>query len=132
MENENKILIIRVIRSFEYRTIKNLILKDIDLNTNVSDFKKLVADKIQTTPGFTPFKTKQYGNVNINIVYSMKIFFVPHGQKPNNLTINIENDHFFLNNNKSLAENGVVYETEISFFVMEDYLKYKENPENKW
>ncbi|EAL65746.1 hypothetical protein DDB_G0283523 [Dictyostelium discoideum AX4] len=124
MENENKILIIRVIRSFEYRTIKNLILKDIDLNTNVSDFKKLVADKIQTTPGFTPFKTKQYD--------SMKIFFVPHGQKPNNLTINIENDHFFLNNNKSLAENGVVYETEISFFVMEDYLKYKENPENKW
>ncbi|KAM9988716.1 hypothetical protein ACTFIZ_012564 [Dictyostelium cf. discoideum] len=124
MENENKILIIRVIRSFEYRTIKNLILKDIDLNTNVSDFKKLVSDKIQTTPGFTPFKTKQYD--------SMKIFFVPHGQKPNNLTINLENDHFFLNNNKSLAENGVVYETEISFFVMEDYLKYKENPENKW
>ncbi|KAN0040487.1 hypothetical protein ACTA71_008824 [Dictyostelium dimigraforme] len=124
MENENKILIIRVIRSFEYRTIKNLILKDIDLNTNVSDFKKLVLEKIQTTPGFTPFKTKQYD--------SMKIFFVPHGQKPNNLTINIENDHFFLNNNKSLTENGVVYETEISFFVMEDYLKYKENPENKW
>ncbi|KAN0014523.1 hypothetical protein ACTFIU_000841 [Dictyostelium citrinum] len=124
MENENKILIIRVIRSFEYRTIKNLILKDIDLNTNVSDFKKLVSEKIQTTPGFTPFKTKQYD--------SMKIFFVPHGQKPNNLTINLENDHYFLNNNKSLAENGVVYETEISFFVMEDYLKYKENPENKW
>ncbi|KAK5581498.1 hypothetical protein RB653_001531 [Dictyostelium firmibasis] len=124
MENENKILIVRVIKSFEYRTIKNLILKDIDLNTNVSDFKKLVSEKIQTTSGFTPFKTKHYD--------SMKIFFLPHGQKPNNLTINIENDHYFLNNNKSLAENGVVYETEISFFVMEEYLKYKENPENKW
>ncbi|EGC30591.1 hypothetical protein DICPUDRAFT_41247 [Dictyostelium purpureum] len=121
---ENKIIIVRVIKSLEYRTIKNLILKDIDLNMNTLDFKKLVTEKIQTTPGFAPYKTKAYD--------SMKIFFVPHGQKPNNLTINLDNDQYFLNNNRTLAENGVVYETEISYFIMDEYLAYKLNPESKW
>ncbi|KAF2071519.1 hypothetical protein CYY_007163 [Polysphondylium violaceum] len=125
MENENKILIVRVIKSMEYRTIKNLLLKDIDLNTNVAEFKQIVREKIQTTSGFLPYRNKEYD--------SMKIYFIPHGQKSSNLTINLDQDEgLVLDDKKTLAECGIVYETEISFYRNEEYIKFKANPEVKW
>ena len=40
--DDKAIITIRLIRSFEHRNIKNLVLKDIDLNMNVRDFKVLI------------------------------------------------------------------------------------------
>ncbi|KYR02442.1 hypothetical protein DLAC_01281 [Tieghemostelium lacteum] len=119
-----KLLIIRVIKSMEYRTIKNLILKDIDLNIKVSELKDIITKTLQTAPGFAPFRTKPFD--------TLKIFFIPHKQKPNNLTINLDNDHYFLKDDATLAESGVVYETEISYFIMSEYETYKQNPQVKW
>ncbi|EFA83354.1 hypothetical protein PPL_04147 [Heterostelium album PN500] len=114
MTDSPRILTIRVVKSLEYRNIKNLLVHGSDLNMKVSEFKKYVLEKIQTTAGFLPFRT-----LDLN---TMKIFFIPHKQKPNNLTINLENDeNYILKDDLTLSEQGVA-----------DYQKYKSNPTDKW
>lgn len=42
-ENDNKAIVtIRLIRSFEHRNIKNLVLKDVDLSMTIRDFKSFI------------------------------------------------------------------------------------------
>ncbi|GAM22844.1 hypothetical protein SAMD00019534_060190, partial [Acytostelium subglobosum LB1] len=125
-QQQQRILTLRVIKSFEYRTIKNILLRDVPLSMTVSDFKQHVRDKIKTTAGFVPFR-----NVELD---TMKIYFIPHvQQKPNNLTINLDNDdNYILKDDLTLEQQGVVNETELSFFKLADYESFKKNPVDKW
>ncbi|CAG8582899.1 19869_t:CDS:2 [Cetraspora pellucida] len=53
---------IRIIKNFEYRTVKNLVLRNIKLETTtIGDLKKLVIEKINATPTFKPFRNVDYG-----------------------------------------------------------------------
>eukprot|EP01027_Heterolobosea_sp_BB2_P002352 GEZU01003518.1.p1 GENE.GEZU01003518.1~~GEZU01003518.1.p1 ORF type:complete len:123 (-),score=44.32 GEZU01003518.1:90-458(-) len=119
-------LTIRCIRSFEYRNIKNMILKDIDLeNTTTEQLMQKVNEEIQKNAAWAPHRTKKYD--------TMKICHKAHGFKSQNLVINLENDDtLILKKDQTLAQNGVETETEISYFVMDEYQKYKENPQVLW
>eukprot|EP00128_Syssomonas_multiformis_P017026 Colp12_sorted_trinity150504_noHs@24072 len=115
---------VRLVKSFEYRTIKNLVLHDVDLSMRVSDFMTLVQQKIQTTSGFMPFKNNTFD--------TLKISHKAHGYKTNNVVVNLDHDEYVLSPDKTLGECGVENETEISFYNHEAYEKYKAHPEHKW
>ena len=56
-----------------------------------------------------------------------------HGSKSSNPVINEENDQeLILADSATLAEAQVGHETELSYFRMQDYLEYKENPSSAW
>ncbi|KAH3900183.1 probable Altered inheritance rate of mitochondria protein 29 [Saccharomycodes ludwigii] len=124
-------LTIRVIKSFPYRNVKNIILKEYNLDTKTP--KQLYEDAlkyIQTTAGFRPFRTVKYD--------TMKVYTHAHGSKTVNLVINFDHDNdpkWVLDvneDNKKLVDYDIQNETEISLYVLNDYLAYKENPEEKW
>ncbi|KAG0267318.1 hypothetical protein DFQ27_008878 [Actinomortierella ambigua] len=118
-------LTIRVIKSFEYRTTKNLILHNVDLTTTTAkQLLDLVVEKIKTTSGFKPYLNVQFD--------TLKLYTKAHGAKTMNLIINMEHDDWILNENDVLADRGVENETEISIFNRALYEEYKKHPEIRW
>ncbi|KAG0296324.1 hypothetical protein BGZ96_009723 [Linnemannia gamsii] len=119
-------LTIRVIKSFEYRTTKNLILHNIDLTaTNVGQLRTLIIEKIKTTSGWKPYQTVVFD--------TLKLYTKAHGAKTMNLIINMDNDDWILSNDDEiLASRGIENETEISIFNRELYESFKKNPDIKW
>ena len=66
---------------------------------------------------------------------TLKIYVKAHGTKTSNLIININQDDssWTLPDTCRLQDKGVENETELSFFVMKDYLVFKQHPqEMKW
>ncbi|ORZ28404.1 hypothetical protein BCR41DRAFT_316995 [Lobosporangium transversale] len=120
-------LTIRVIKSFEYRTSKNLILHNIDLTaTTVGQLRELVIEKIKTTPGWKPYQ---------NVVFdTLKLYTKAHGSKTMNLIINLDHDEDWMltNDDELLINHGIENETEISIFNRELYEAYKQHPDIKW
>ncbi|KAG0308043.1 hypothetical protein BGZ97_000186 [Linnemannia gamsii] len=119
-------LTIRVIKSFEYRTSKNLILHNIDLTaTNVGQLRALIIEKVKTTPGWKPYQTVVFD--------TLKLYTKAHGAKTMNLIINMDNDDWILSNDDEiLANHGIENETEISIFNRELYEAFKKHPDIKW
>ncbi|KAK9456601.1 hypothetical protein V1511DRAFT_494777 [Dipodascopsis uninucleata] len=120
------IITVRVIKSFEYRTERNLILKDVDLTTlTVGDLLELVKNDITTQSAFRALRNVQYD--------TLKIYTKAHGSKTSNLIVNLTNDEWILDDSsKTLQECGIENETEISCFNRELYEEYKKNPVEKW
>ncbi|KAI5959522.1 hypothetical protein KGF57_002047 [Candida theae] len=126
------LITIRIIKSFPYRNVKNLIIKDIDLKSSTSqELFDQVVNEINTTGGLRPYRNVQYD--------SLKIYTKAHGSKSMNLVINFENDEEWVIfkkgdsiGDKSLWDLGIQNETEISIFNWDDYVEYKKNPEEKW
>ena len=119
---------IRIIKSFPYRNVKNLIIKDIDLKSTTS---KTLFDQVNTIGSLRPYRNVQYD--------SLKIYTKAHGSKSMNLVINFENDDDWVimkrgaaTAEKSLWDWGIQNETEISIFNWDAYIEYKKNPEEKW
>lgn len=52
---------IRLIKSFEYRTFKNVVLHGVLPDTTMGQIKTMVLDTIKSTPGYKPFLSVQYG-----------------------------------------------------------------------
>ncbi|CAL9729627.1 altered inheritance rate of mitochondria protein 29 [Monosporozyma unispora] len=124
-------LTIRVIKSFPYRNVKNFVLRDYNLKENTGhDLFEDALKHIQTEGAFRPFR-----NVNYD---TMKIYTHAHGSKTVNLVINFEHDDddWVIDvkdpKGKKLSEYDVENETEISLYNLEDYVKFKANPEEKW
>lgn len=117
---------IRLIRSFEHRNIRNIVLHNIDLEQLVKDFMEFIREKLKLAPSLPPpFRNFAYD--------TLKIETHAHGFKTNDPVINKEDDvKLILKHHRRLKDCGVKHETEISFFKMEDYLKYKENPVLVW
>ncbi|KAK9477549.1 hypothetical protein V1514DRAFT_333601 [Lipomyces japonicus] len=120
------IITVRIIKSFEYRTERNLILKNIDLTkTTVGELFILVKKDIQTQGAYRPFR-----NVDFD---TLKIYTKAHGSKTNNLIVNLNNDDWILDDHsKILYDCGIENETELSLFNRESYESYKKNPIEKW
>ncbi|KAK9386738.1 hypothetical protein V1515DRAFT_537010 [Lipomyces mesembrius] len=120
------IITLRVIKSFEYRTERNLILKDIDLTrTTVGDLLELAKKCIMTQGAFRAFRNVEYN--------TLKLYTKAHGSKTTNLIINLENDDWILlDHSKTLQDCGIENETEISLFNRTLYEAYKLNPVEKW
>ena len=121
------IITVRIIKSFPYRNVKNYVIHGIDLTTTtVNSLKEQVIEMIQKTGAYRPYR-----NVNYD---TLKIYTKAHGSKTMNLVINMNDDEdtLLIDGDKLLKDCGIENETELSLFNMDDYLKFKENPEEKW
>lgn len=120
------IVTVRLIRSFEHRNIRNLILREVDTEMSVCRFIELVREKIKQSSSLPP----PFIHFGFD---TLKIEAQAHGFKTSDPVINKEEDErLILKPEQRLKDCGVKNETEISFFMMKDYLKYKENPEVVW
>lgn len=126
---KNATITVRVIRNFEYRTIKNHVFRNVDLTkwtpqTLIDEVKALVA----VTGGFRPYRTVEFNGV--------KIYTHAHLTKTQNLSINLDHDDWILSEpskiNKPLAELDVKNESELSVFNKQAYDEFKANPIQKW
>lgn len=122
----NVTITIRLIRSFEHRNIRNLVLHDVSLDQKVEDLTKAIWERINATTNLPP----PFRNFSFD---TLKIETHAHGAKTNDPVINREDDaKLVLKPHQLLRDCGIKHETEISFFKKEDYLKYKEKPELVW
>ncbi|GAA5909188.1 hypothetical protein JCM5296_000813 [Sporobolomyces johnsonii] len=117
---------VRIIKSFEFRTTKNLLLPHVDATTmTVGALKDFVREQIKTAPGFKPFRTCQLD--------TLKLYTKAHGAKTTNLIINMENDEWILNDESATLQSiGIENEAELSFFNRELYEAFKLNPAQAW
>ncbi|BGO91597.1 hypothetical protein NBRC10512_008044 [Rhodotorula toruloides] len=119
-------LTVRIIKSFTYRTTKNLLLPHIDATTmTVGQLKDLCREQVKTSPGFKPYRTVELD--------TLKLYTKAHGHKTMDLIINHETDDDILeDDSKILADVGIENETEVSFFNRVLYDEYKRNPQQAW
>lgn len=121
---------IRAIKSFPYRNVKNIILRDYDLkNKTAHDLFQDSLKHIQTEGAFRPFRTVKFDR--------MKIYTHAHGSKTVNLVINFTHDDDWVldiseSSTKKLCDYGIENETEVSLYVESEYEEYKANPVEKW
>ncbi|KAI0086658.1 hypothetical protein BDY19DRAFT_959653 [Irpex rosettiformis] len=119
-------LTVRIVKSFEFRTEKHLILHNINCETTtVGQLKDIAKEAIKTQPGW-----KAYHNVHLD---TLKVYTKAHGAKTTNLIINLDHDEWILDDDsKLLADVGFENETEVSFFNRELFEAFKKHPETKW
>jgi len=117
---------LRVIKSFEYRTEKSLVLHKLNLETTtVGELKNNARRAVQTGSGWKPYR-----NVHLD---TLKLYTKAHGAKTTNLIINMDHDEWIFDDDvRTLAELGTENETEISFFNRTAYEAFKQNPEIRW
>ncbi|TFK72571.1 hypothetical protein BDN72DRAFT_928055 [Pluteus cervinus] len=103
-------LTVRIIKSFEFRTERSLVLHAINLETTtVLNLKDRARQAVQTQPGWKPYRNTS------------------------NLIINLDNDDWLLSDDdKTLADIGFENETEVSFFNYDAYQSFRENPTTSW
>ncbi|WFD44387.1 hypothetical protein MPSI1_003055 [Malassezia psittaci] len=98
------VITVRVIKSFEYRTMKALVLH-VDLTqTNIAQLRERCVDAVRTQAGF-----KAYRNV-ANQLDTLKLYTHAHGAKTSNLIINLDHPEWiFANDPKGpcLADLGI-------------------------
>lgn len=127
MAEENGItIVVRLIRSFPHRNIRSVTYHNVDTNQSVSDFINFVkTDLVNKTTIPPPFRKYAFE--------TMKIQHKAFGAKTSDPVINTTNDaELMLIPNKTLKESGIENETEVSFFILEEYRKYQENPQLIW
>jgi len=115
-----------VIKSFEYRTERSLVLRKLNLETTtIGGLKEIVRQAIQTGAAWRPYR-----NV---VLDTLKLYAKAHGAKTTNLIINLDHDEWILEDEtKILADVGLENETEVSFFSRKAYEGFKLNPEVRW
>ncbi|ORY27364.1 cytoplasm protein [Naematelia encephala] len=116
-------LTVRIIKSFEFRTQKSIVLRDVDLEeVTVGKLMDMVRDEIKKAPGFKPYRNL--------VLDTLKLYTVAHGHKTTNLIINMDHDDWILSDpDKKLSQVGCENETELSFFNREAYEAFKLHPE---
>ncbi|GAA5869761.1 hypothetical protein JCM3774_003841 [Rhodotorula dairenensis] len=119
-------LTVRIIKSFTFRTTKNLLLPHVDATTmTVGQLKDLCREQVKTAPGFKPYRTCELD--------TLKIYTRAHGHKTMDLIINHETDDDILDDDSAtLASVGIENESEVSFFNRALYDEYKANPQQAW
>ena len=119
---------VRIIRSFEHRNHRNLVLKHLDLpNMTINDLKHMIHDSLKTVSALKPIANHNYD--------TLKLYSQPHGAKCNNPIINVGgDDHLIMKSDdlRPLNELGIGHETEISYFNYDDYHRYQLNPTTIW
>lgn len=121
------VITIRLVKSFEYRTFKNLIIHEVPLSMTVGELVQRIHEYMQTKANeLKPFLNVQYD--------TLKIYTQPYGSKSANLIINLEHDdELILSDPDVLLSNvGIQNETELSYFNRAAYEAYKANPQTRW
>lgn len=122
------IITVRIIKSFAYRSMKALVLRNIDLTTTtVDDLKSQCRETVKSNPAFKPFRSWA------DKFDSLKIYTRAHGAKTTNLIINLDHPEWILEEGqKTLQEVGLENEAELSLFYRQDYEDFIKDPETKW
>ncbi|KTW28230.1 uncharacterized protein T551_02649 [Pneumocystis jirovecii RU7] len=120
------VLTVRLIKSFVHRTIKYLVLHDVDLEqTTVSEFQQRIQREISKQPAFQLYSTFPFD--------TLKIYSHAYGSKTSNRVINLDHEEWMLlDPSMTLSAYGVQHETELSFFRRSDYEQFKVTLEEKW
>ncbi|XP_061464955.1 UPF0538 protein C2orf76 homolog isoform X2 [Rhineura floridana] len=126
MSSEVATVTVRLVRSFEHRNFKPVVYHDVNLDHTVKEFIEFVKKDVALRTGLPPpFKKYRYDK--------MKIIHQAHGSKTNELVVSLEDDDkLILPEDSTLRAAGVANETELAFFCMDDYRKYKANPVATW
>uniref|UniRef100_A0A224YDQ0 Protein, containing DUF2340 domain n=1 Tax=Rhipicephalus zambeziensis TaxID=60191 RepID=A0A224YDQ0_9ACAR len=116
---DHLVLTVRVIRSFEHRNIWHVIMRDVSSAITTEEFKKSVLSSLENNTSIpSPVRRYPYD--------TLKIEHLPHKAKSNDPVINTDDDDkLILLDHVPLSEGGVVHETALSLFKMDDYLQYK-------
>lgn len=128
----NVTLTIRVIKSFPYRNVKNIILRDYNLlEKSGYDLYNDCLKYINENGSFRPFRAVKYD--------TLKVYTHAHKSKTVNLVINFDHDDdekWLINvtdpNGPKLNQYDIENETEISLYKLDDYQEFVRNPEEKW
>ncbi|KAJ1998994.1 hypothetical protein H4R26_005241 [Coemansia thaxteri] len=115
---------VRIIRNFEHRTSKNLILQVVTAQTTVGELKEICRKHIAEDPRFKIFRRIEFD--------ALKLYTQAHGTKTQNLIINLGEDGFLNNDSALLDSVGVINETELSLFNDLAYKAYADDPHTKW
>jgi len=92
------VLTIYLVKSFEYRTMKTMVLKDVDLSMKASELMAQISSTIQNQSAYVPYR-----NATLD---TLRIMTKAQGAKPNNIYfINEAEEPFEMD--KTLAELGV-------------------------
>jgi len=120
-DEEHVTLVIRVIRSFPHRNIRNIVMKAVPLNMTGDELLELVKQFVSTSTSLPPpFRKYDYD--------CLKIEHHAHGAKTNDPVINKEDDEkLILRSAVTVRESGVRNETELSLFKLSEYKAYKES-----
>ncbi|RKP22438.1 hypothetical protein SYNPS1DRAFT_20057 [Syncephalis pseudoplumigaleata] len=104
MTDTVSIVTVRLIKSFEYRTFKNLLMRDVDPQQTVAAFKEQIRAAMKVTSGMKPFLSVDYD--------TLKVYTQAHGAKAcswitNNLIINLNHDEWIMEDSKQLCDYGL-------------------------
>lgn len=78
-------LTVRLVRSFEYKTVRPVYLHDIDLEaTTLSQLKSIIDERLQSTDNLKLMQSVPFD--------TFKIYSQPHGAKTSNPVINLNDD----------------------------------------
>ncbi|GAC99707.1 cytoplasmic protein [Pseudozyma hubeiensis SY62] len=139
------VITIRIIKSFEFRSMKAFVIKSIDLtSTSVAELEEKCRQEVKTNSSYRAFKS--YADK----LDTLKLYTRAHGSKTTNLIINLDRPEWVLEDanlgalvkegervgktkeNTTLAEIGIENETELSFFNKQAYEEFLANPNTKW
>ncbi|XP_067649791.1 UPF0538 protein C2orf76 homolog [Haliotis asinina] len=120
-EASNVTITVRLVRSFTHRNVKHLVYHNVNTGQTVADFRQMLDEDIPTRQSLPPpFKKFTYD--------TLKISHKAYGAKTADPIINRDRDEeLILLPEKTLAECGVENETEVSYFLMEDYRAYQQD-----
>lgn len=140
------VITVRVIKSFEYRTMKALVLH-VDLTqTNVAQLQARCKEAVRTQPAFKAYRNvvDQLGRcLRATDPDTVKLYTRAHGAKTTNLIINLDHPEWIFAsdpNGPPLAELGIgrwhnltkENETELSLFNRAAYDAFLEHPQTRW
>ncbi|EPQ31374.1 uncharacterized protein PFL1_00709 [Pseudozyma flocculosa PF-1] len=134
------IITVRIIKSFEFRSMKAYVVKGIDLTTtSVADLEQRCVNEVRTNPAFKAFRS--YAPK----LDTLKLYTRAHGSKTTNLIINLDHPEWLLTDDNvaamvpgksrataTLAELGIENEHELSLFNRDEYERFLANPEVRW
>ncbi|GJQ08333.1 hypothetical protein GpartN1_g124.t1 [Galdieria partita] len=125
MSRDDLILNIRLIKSFEYRNIRYLLLKNILPSTTGRELKQLIDIKIRSSPNLATFVNCPFDTIKVYTLSDQSF-------KDQSLVINFDHEDWIIRDNETLQSKGISSGAEVSYFNMEQYQRFKENPIMKW
>lgn len=131
MDSSGSTIIVRLIKSFEFKNFRNIIFHNIDLSSiNLNDLERMTRDRIESNPVLLRLFPKDSSKP----LDTFKRYYTRHSAKTNNPIINLGEDDklLLLDFESKLINLGMGHETEISFFNWEEYQNFCNNPTFKW
>jgi hypothetical protein len=126
------VMTVRLVKSFEYRNVRNVVLKDLELDMTLKQLMSRIQELLSTDPLLTWSKNTSFD--------TLKLYVQAFGAKSQHLVINFGNDDELVllsptlqsNLDKTLGQLGCKNETELSLFDKEQYQVYKMDPKVLW